>query len=78
VLIRRASLYKGFLGGSRGWRAVGLLFWGTRLVKRVFGHNEEIVATDVLKPGQFVRIEAIPVPSRRQRRAARRAARATR
>jgi hypothetical protein len=44
----------------------------------VFGHNEEIVATDVLKPGQFVRIEAIAAPSRRQRRAARRTARTAR
>jgi hypothetical protein len=74
ALLRRSSLYKGFLGGSRGWMAVGAVMWTPRLLKRLFGRNEEVVATEVLKPGQFVRLEAISPLTRRQRRAQRRSA----
>lgn len=74
ALLRRSALYKGLLGGSRGWMAVGAVVWAPRLVKRVFGRNEEVVATEVLEPGQFVRLEAIRPLTRRQRKALRRSA----
>jgi hypothetical protein len=70
--IRRAGIYKGLLGGSRGWLAAGGVFWGARLIKRTFGRSEEIAATEVLKPGQFVTIEAIRPLTRKQRKAAKR------
>ncbi len=69
---RRAGVYKGLLGGSRGWLAVGGVFWGTRLLRRTFGRTETIAATEKLAPGQFVTIRAIRPESRRDRRAARR------
>jgi len=53
--------------------AVGLLVWGPYLVRRAFGRSVEIVSTEVLKPGQAVRIEAIRPPTKADRRAARRA-----
>ncbi len=74
LLIRRAALYKGLLGGSRGWLAVGAVLWGRGFLKKMFGKNEEILATEVLKGGQFVRLESLVPPTRRQRRAARKAA----
>ena len=71
--LRRNALYKGLLGGSRGWLAVGAFVWGPRLLKKVLGRTEQLVAKEVLKPGQTVCIEAIEPLSRAQRRAARRA-----
>ncbi|MCB9380137.1 MAG: hypothetical protein R2694_10945 [Ilumatobacteraceae bacterium] len=71
--LRRGAVYKGVLGGRRGWMAVGAVLWTPKLLKKAFGKNEEIVATEKLKPGQFVRLEAIPPTTRRQRKAAKRA-----
>lgn len=69
--LRRNALYKGLFGGSRGWLAVGAFVWGPRLLKRALGRNEEIVAKEVLKPGQSLYLEAIAPPTRAQRRAER-------
>lgn len=74
ALLRRSALYKGVFGGSRGWLAVGALLWGPKLLKRLMGKNEEVIATEKLVAGQFVRLEAIRPPTRRERKAARRAA----
>ncbi|MEP7202558.1 MAG: hypothetical protein ABI894_08115 [Ilumatobacteraceae bacterium] len=70
---RRNALYKGLLGGSRGWLAVGAFVWGPRLLKRLLGRTEQFVAKEVLKPGQTICIAAIEPQSRAQRRAARKA-----
>jgi hypothetical protein len=71
--LRRNALYKGLLGGRRGWMAVGAVVWGPRLMKKALGRTEQVVATETLEPGQALRIEAIKQPSRDERRAARRA-----
>lgn len=72
ALLRRNSIYKGLLGGHRGWVAVGAVVWAPRLMKKLVGRNEEVVVTEVLKPGQALRLEAIARPTRGERRAARR------
>lgn len=66
--IRRSGFYKGLLGGSRGWLAVGGAFYGFRKLKTTFGRTEETAATEVLKPGQFVTIRAIAPPTRREKK----------
>jgi hypothetical protein len=71
--LRRNALYKGLLGGRRGWMAVGALVWAPRLMKKALGRTEQVVLTEKLEPGQALRIEAIKRPSRDERRAARRA-----
>lgn len=71
--LRRKSLNKGLLGGQRGWMAVGAVVWGARFVRKAFGRSEKVVATEVLRPGQVLRLEAIAPLSRGERRAARRA-----
>ena len=71
--LRRNALYKGLLGGQRGWMAVGAVVWGARFVRKAFGRSETVVATEVLRPGQVLRLEAIAPLSRSERRAARRA-----
>ena len=69
--LRRNALYKGLFGGSRGWLAVGAVVWGPRLMKRILGRTEKVVATEVLKPGQALYLQTIPQETRAQRRAAR-------
>ena len=66
--LRQGGLYKGLLGGSRGWLIVGVVMWSGRLLKRAAGKTEEVVALEELKPGQIMRIEAIPMATKRQRR----------
>jgi hypothetical protein len=73
AVLRRNGLYKGLLGGHRGWMTVGAVVWTPRLLKKLLGRNEQIVATEVLKPGQALRLEAIRPPTRGERRSARRA-----
>ena len=68
--VRNGAIYKGFLGDSGGWRIVGIAYFGLRFLRRALGKNEEIVATEQLRPGQFLRIEAIPMKSKADRRAA--------
>jgi hypothetical protein len=67
---RRAGIYKGLLGGDRRWLIVG----GTVIVlgklRRTFGKQTEVVTIEKLVPGHPLRLEAIPAPSRRQRRRA--------
>jgi hypothetical protein len=67
--LRRGALYKGVFGGSRGWLAVGAVVWGPRLVRKAMGRNEEVVTTEVLRPGDVVCLRTIPQDTREQRRA---------
>lgn len=74
VILRRNAIYKGLLGGSKGWLAVGGILWSKSFLKKTFGRTEEIIATEKLTKGQFLRIDAVRAPTRRQRKKARRAA----
>ncbi|MCY7297912.1 MAG: hypothetical protein LH616_01710 [Ilumatobacteraceae bacterium] len=73
ALLRRNPLYKGALGGSRGWMAVGVVLWGPRLARKYFGKQEEVIAIEKLTAGQAIRLESIAPPTRRQRKAIKRA-----
>jgi len=73
-LARRRGLYRGVLGGQRGWLAFGALFWGGRALKRIVARQETYVTTERLAPGQTVILTAIAPLTRRARRAERRAA----
>ena len=70
VIIRRNATYKGLLGGNKGWLAVGVVLWSKSFLKKTFGKQEEILTTEKLKKGQFLRIDAVAPPTRRQRRKA--------
>ena len=72
VALRRNAIYKGLLGGQRGWLAIGAVVWAPRLMKRILGRTEQVVATERLEPGQVLRIEAIKRPTRAEDRARRR------
>jgi hypothetical protein len=73
VTLRRNAIRKGFLGGNRGWMAVGVAMYGPRLARRYLGKHPQRVATEKLRAGQFVRIEAIAPPTRKERKALKRA-----
>jgi len=68
ALLRRSALYKGFFGGSRGWMAVGVVLWAPRLARKYFGKDEEVLAIEKLTAGQFVRVESLTPPTRKQRK----------
>lgn len=72
-LLRHNALHKGVFGGRRGWLVVGVLMWGPRLLKRLFGRTEEVLATERLAPGQTVTITTLRPPTRAERKAAARA-----
>jgi hypothetical protein len=74
VILRRNAVYKGVLGGSKGWLAVGSVVWGRSLLKKYFGKNPEFLTVERLTKGQFLRIDAVAPTSRRQRRRLRRSA----
>lgn len=71
ALARRNGIYKGLLGGNRRWLAIGGVFWGVRVMKKMLGKNEEFVTLEKLQPGQWLSLQAIPAPTRKERRAAR-------
>ena len=74
AILRRRSLQRGLVGGHKGWMAVGVLVWGPRLYKRFVGRNEELIATERLLPGQSIQLVAVKPPTRRELKAAKRAA----
>jgi hypothetical protein len=75
-LLHSRGFYRGVVGGSGGWALVYFVITGGRMVRKVFGKHPEIAAIERLDPGQFVRIEAIAPPTRRERKTAKAAARA--
>ena len=75
AVLRQRSLQRGLFGGHRGWMAVGVLMWTPRLLRRLMGRNEELIATERLRPGQSIQLEALKPPTRRELKAAKRAAR---
>jgi hypothetical protein len=70
ALVRRNAIYKGVLGGSRAWMVLGGMFWFATFLRRTLGKNPVTVATEVLRPGEFVTIRTIAPPNRAQRKAA--------
>jgi hypothetical protein len=54
---------------------VGVFVYAPRLLRRLGGRTEQVVAIERLLPGEFVRIEALRAPTRAERNAAERAAR---
>jgi hypothetical protein len=68
TLARHNALYKGLLGGNRTWLVIGAVVWAPRLMKRLLGKNEEIVATEKLLPGSSIRITALPQRTKADRK----------
>jgi hypothetical protein len=74
---RRNGLYKGLLGGDRRWLAIGGALFLLRGARRTLGRTEQVVTVEKMEPGQWMSLRTIPAPTRRERKAARRAKRRT-
>lgn len=59
LVVRRLALQRGILGGGRVWTAVAVVVYGTRILRRVLGRNEVVVARDELTPGQGLVVRAL-------------------
>ena len=67
-LIRRQSVRRGLIGGSRVWMVVGGVYSLLKVVRRMSRATDTVIAAETLKPGESVLIEALPRTSRRDRR----------
>lgn len=77
-MARRKGVRKGLFGGNRAWLVVGAAAYAVRFAKRLGARDETVISTESLKPGETLIIETHARPSRRARRAERRAAKRTR
>lgn len=59
---RAHAIRRGIFGGDPVWRAIGMFYVGKTVMKKVTGGDTELVATEVLEPGQEVQIWAVPTP----------------
>ena len=75
VFLRQGALHKGLLGGSRAWRGLFFAMYGVRMIRKMFGKTQEVVATEKLRPGQVLRLEAVEPLTRRERKSVERALR---
>ena len=78
ALARRNGLYKGLLGGDRQWLVIGGVFWGLRFLKKSLGKVEQVVTIEKMEPGQWMSLRTIVPPTRRERKASKRLAKAAR
>ncbi len=53
--------------------AIGVLVWMPRVLRRLAGRNQELIATERLRPGQTIQLTAVGPPTRRELKAAKRA-----
>lgn len=50
--LTRLGLFRGLLGGSRFWLALGALAVGVRTIARMASRKPEVVYSEDLEPGQ--------------------------
>ena len=74
VFLRQGALQKGLLGGSPGWRVLFFVMFGGRMVRKLFGRTDELVATERLEPGHVLQLRALPQKTKEDRRRYRRTA----
>ena len=71
-ILRSRAITQGVLGGHRGWQVLAGIIFSRQILKNVLGRHPEVLARDVLQPGESLTIRSIPAPAR-GRRARRRA-----
>jgi hypothetical protein len=70
VLLRRQALSKGVLGGNRTWM---VFVYSPRLLRRLFGREEVVVAREPLRSGQTLRLQGLGDLTKAERKAIRKA-----
>jgi len=56
--LTRTARARGFLGGSRGWMAVGVVLYGARLLSRFTGAGSKVVYSERLDAGETLVISS--------------------
>jgi len=72
LALRRTAMTTGLFGGQPGWLAVFGLITMKRVMQSANRRDSRILATEVLRQGQFVRLESVRKPTKRELRAAKR------
>jgi hypothetical protein len=70
--LRRIVMRRG-LRGSRTFLVIGGLMWTSQITRLVFGKRPQVLAVDKLARGERVEVRSLPLPTRSERRALRRA-----
>lgn len=73
VYLRQQALTKGVFGGSKSFMVIAVFAYAPRLLRRLFGRQEILVAREPLKSGQILRIEGLGDLSKAERKAIRKA-----
>lgn len=70
-MLKRNAMRKGVLGGNKSWMVLFVFLYTPSLMRRVFGRTEVLLAREELKPGQFVRVQALGELPKAERKAIR-------
>jgi hypothetical protein len=73
VYLRQQAMTKGVLGGNKSWIVIAVFAYSPKLLRRLFGRSEVLVAREPLRSGQIMRIEGLGDLSKAERKAIRKA-----
>ena len=73
VYIRQQAMTKGVFGGNKSWMVLAVFAYSPRLLRRLFGRSEVVVAREPMRSGQILRIEALGDLTKAERKAIRKA-----
>ncbi|MEP6661707.1 MAG: hypothetical protein ABJD24_17470 [Acidimicrobiales bacterium] len=60
AILRRYGFQRGVLGGSRPWFIVAFVLWAGRKSRKALERTPLVAACEVLRPGDSIRITALP------------------
>jgi hypothetical protein len=69
--LRQQALTKGVFGGRKSWMVIAVFAYSPRLLRRLFGRTEVLVAREPLRSGQVLRIEGLGDLTKAERKAIR-------
>ncbi len=67
AILRRYGFQQGVLGGSRPWFIVAFVLWAGRKSRKALGRAPLVAACEVLRPGDSIRITALPPEAKARR-----------
>lgn len=73
VYLREQALVKGVFGGNKSWMVIAVFAYAPRLLRRLFGREEVVVAREPIRSGQAVRLTGLGDLTKAERKAIRRA-----
>jgi multisubunit Na+/H+ antiporter MnhG subunit len=73
VYLRQQAMTKGVFGGNKSWMVIAVFAYSPRLLRRLFGRTEVLVAREPVRSGQILRIEGLGDLTKAERKAIRKA-----